>query len=161
MIDRGLVCRTTLSGRDAEMRPRTIINLGAIACWLAMGLAALNVQAWVYPEHRDLALLAVKGLDPDRSLVFSQLWREARLDHQTRFCEQGADQDQGLTPDCIDWAALSAIAGDHSCSSAQMLTTVKESDWILANAQALEESGAFGLVLEKIPSALARQSRGE
>ena len=35
------------------------------------------------------------------------------------------------TPECIDWAALSGIGGDHSCSSAQMLDTVDNTDWIL------------------------------
>jgi hypothetical protein len=34
-------------------------------------------------------------------------------------------------PECIDWAALSAIAGDHSCSSRQLLDTALEADWIL------------------------------
>ncbi len=40
----------------------------------------------------------------------------------------------GLTPACIDWAALAAIAGDHSCSSQQMLDTVSQQDWILVVA---------------------------
>ena len=29
--------------------------------------------------------------------------------------------EQGVAPDCIDWAAFTAIAGDHSCSSSSML----------------------------------------
>ncbi len=45
-----------------------------------------------------------------------------------------ADPEQGVTPACIDWAALSGIAGDHSCSSAEMLETVRKSDWILVVA---------------------------
>jgi len=40
----------------------------------------------------------------------------------------------GLTPACIDWAALTAIAGDHSRSSQQMLDTVSQQDWILVVA---------------------------
>ncbi len=40
----------------------------------------------------------------------------------------------GLTPACIDWAALAAIAGDHSRSSQQMLDTVSQQDWILVVA---------------------------
>jgi hypothetical protein len=46
----------------------------------------------------------------------------------------GADSTQGLTPACIDWAAWPAIAGDHSCSSAQMLATAREAPWILGVA---------------------------
>src|SRR5262245_29062820 len=34
--------------------------------------------AWVYPEHRALAVLAVIRLDDDRRVVFEQLWAEAR-----------------------------------------------------------------------------------
>jgi hypothetical protein len=107
-------------------------SLAAIT-WLLLVSAVVpsTASAWVYPEHRDIALLAVEKLDPDRLLVFNQLWREARTDHESRFCQRGAAADQALTPDCIDWAALSAIAGDHSCSSAQMLETVRDSDWIL------------------------------
>ena len=36
----------------------------------------------------------------------------------------GADTQQGLAPACIDWAAFAAIAGDHSCSSKNMLDNV-------------------------------------
>jgi hypothetical protein len=101
---------------------------------LTLLVTTSSALAWIYPEHRDLALLAVEKLDPDRSMVFSQLWREARVGYEGRFCSRGADSDQGLAPDCIDWAALSAIAGDHSCSGAQMLETVSQSSWILSLA---------------------------
>ena len=102
--------------------------------FLTLLITTSSALAWIYPEHRDLALLAVEKLDPDRSMVFSQLWREARVGYEGRFCARGADSDQELAPDCIDWAALSAIAGDHSCSSAQMLDTVSQSNWILVLA---------------------------
>src|SRR6516225_1979149 len=36
--------------------------LAAIAAWAAAGTA----RAWVYPEHRDIAVLAVETLDPER-----------------------------------------------------------------------------------------------
>ena len=64
-----------------------------------------------------------------------ELWAQARIGHEQRLCEQGADAAQGLMPECIDWAAMSAIAGDHSCSSAQLLDTVSTSKWILAIAE--------------------------
>ncbi|HEY7758916.1 MAG TPA: hypothetical protein VIA64_05805 [Burkholderiales bacterium] len=99
----------------------------ALATWSAAGAAF----AWVYPEHRDIALLAVRDLDAPRRAVFDALWSEARIAQEKRLCEQGADAAQGLAPECIDWAALSAIAGDHSCSSQEMTATVLESNWIL------------------------------
>src|SRR5215467_7551968 len=42
-----------------------------------------------------------------------------------------ADTEQKTRPACIDYAAWSAIAGDHSCSARDMLNTVVNSKWIL------------------------------
>jgi hypothetical protein len=92
---------------------------------------AVPAFAWIYPEHRDIAVIAVQGLDPEHRREFDHLWQEARAGDQRRLCAQGADPGQGVAPGCIDWAALSGIAGDHSCSSRQMLETVRASDWIL------------------------------
>jgi len=98
-----------------------------------LGLLGLSgpAYAWIYPEHRDIAALAVEKLDPERRAVFDRLWAEARVGNEQRLCAQDADTQQGLAPTCIDWAALPAIAGDHSCSSKAMLDTVVQSDWIL------------------------------
>ena len=89
---------------------------------------------WIYPEHRDIAILAVQGLDPERRAEFDRLWQAARDGDPQRLCAMAADSGQGVTPACIDWAALPGIAGDHSCSSAEMLETVRTSDWILVVA---------------------------
>jgi len=91
-------------------------------------------KAWVYPEHRDIAVLAVETLDPERRAQFDGLWRLARMTHEQRLCALDADRAQGLAPPCIDWAALSAVAGDHSCSAEEMSATVIQSEWILAVA---------------------------
>lgn len=96
--------------------------------------AASSVHAWVYPEHREISIVAVQHLDPARKASFDNLWREARGAYEHRLCEQGADRAQGTGPNCIDWAALAAIAGDHSCSSQDMSGIVLESKWILAIA---------------------------
>jgi hypothetical protein len=88
----------------------------------------------VYPEHRDIAVLAVVALDPDRRARFDDLWRLARATHEQRLCELDADRAQGLAPSCIDWAALSAIAGDHSCSAEELSTIAIQSRWILTVA---------------------------
>jgi hypothetical protein len=53
---------------------------GLVRLALAASLfSASNVAlAWIYPEHRELSLLAVSQLDSERRLVFHQLWQEAR-----------------------------------------------------------------------------------
>jgi hypothetical protein len=104
--------------------------------------------AWIFPEHRDIAILAAEMLDAEHKAAFDRLWQDARHDNENRLCEAGVDVEQDLAPECTDWAALSAIAGDHSCSSQQMLETVTESDWILAIAGV---SAELKVKLEKIP----------
>jgi len=106
--------------------------LRALLALVAWG-SATAAFAWVYPEHRDIAVLAVEGLDTQQRAALDRLWQEARGDER-RMCAVVADAAQGVTPECIDWAALAAIGGDHSCSAAGMLDTVLRSDWILAVA---------------------------
>jgi hypothetical protein len=107
---------------------RRLTLAGAVIAWPA------TVGAWVYPEHRDIAVLAVEGLDPTRKAQFDRLWQQARPHDEARLCSGPAEPAQGVAPSCIDWAALSGIAGDHSCSSAKMLEVVRNSDWILTVA---------------------------
>lgn len=100
---------------------------------------ARPASAWVYPEHRDIAVLAVESLDPERRAQLDELWAEARGGHETRLCGAAAEAGQGRSPGCIDWAAMPAIAGDHSCSSADMLEIVTRSSWILDVADVAAE----------------------
>lgn len=93
-----------------------------------------TARAWVYPEHRDIALLGVQSLDARHAAEFDRLWAEARVGDEGRLCDNGADTAQALTPSCIDWAAMSAIAGDHSCSAKEMLNTATNASWILGVA---------------------------
>ena len=106
----------------------------AAAIALVMALSIDTASAWVYPEHRQLGLLAVQGLDAEHRAQFDRLWLEARTGSEQQLCPQGADDQQGLAPSCIDWAALTAIAGDHSCSSREMFDTARNADWILVVA---------------------------
>ena len=129
-----------LEGRAAAGLGPSSKSLFGTAAWLP-GLLALvacsapdTAFAWVYPEHRDIAIAAVEKLDPERRAEFDRLWREARITHEKRLCDQVADSEQSVTPACIDWAALSAISGDHSCSSQDLTAIVLQSEWILAVA---------------------------
>ena len=102
-----------------------------LAVVLALSCATGPAFAWVYPEHRDIAVLGIERLDPDRKALFDRLWAEARINREKRLCAQGADTAQSVLPECIDWAAMAAISGDHACSSKQLLDSISNSEWIL------------------------------
>ena len=124
---------TALRNRPAAPRyPALILSVELLATFL--GGVSQRAEAWVYSEHRDITILAVQHLDSDRDLVFQQLWAQARAGAENRLCAAAADSTQGLAPACIDWAAWPAIAGDHSCSSAQMFATARDAPWILGVA---------------------------
>lgn len=88
-------------------------------------------RAWVYPEHRRIALLAVQKLSPEHRAILDRLWAQARIGQEGRLTESVIDINQGLHPTHIDYAAWAGISGDHSCSPKDMLDIVLKSDWIL------------------------------
>lgn len=102
-----------------------LLGIGSVAVF------AMTAVAWVFPEHRDITLLAVERLKPAQRLLLVKFWSEARVGHESRLCAEMADTSQGAKPTCLDYASWPAIAGDHSCSADDMLTTVLESRWIL------------------------------
>ena len=87
--------------------------------------------AWIYPEHRDIALLAIQNLSPEYRLVLDKLWAEARVGYEERLTEAVIDATQSVHPTQLDYAAWPAISGDHSCSPEIMLYNVLQTDWIL------------------------------
>ena len=127
----------------------------AIAILIGVASPAL---AWVYPEHRELSLLGVQKLDAERRAEFDRLWQGARAGDEQRLCAAAADREQGLAPPCIDWAALAAIAGDHSCSSRQMFETARASNWILTVA---DVAAQLKVDLARLPVTAEPASSGE
>src|SRR5580704_3729061 len=69
---------------------------------LLVSLQAFPASAWVFPEHRDIAALAMQKLDADRQARLQALWTEARTGHEQRLCAQNSDPTQSS---CIDFAA--------------------------------------------------------
>jgi hypothetical protein len=102
---------------------------------ILVSLQAFPVFAWVFPEHRDITVLAVRRMDSDRQTQLQALWSEARHGHEARLCAQMADPTQAPNPGCIDFAAMAAISGDHSCSAREMLDTSLNAPWILGVAR--------------------------
>lgn len=139
--------------------PRIPLVIAHLMLALLVGWGVTEpVFAWIYSEHRDISVLAVQKLDPARKAVFDRLWQHARTTHEERLCEQGADTAQGVQPACLDWAALAAIAGDHSCSSEDMSGIGLESDWILKVADVAAQLKVAFSSIELHPPAGQTQS---
>ncbi len=61
--------------------------------WLSLSNTAL---AWVYSEHRDIAMQAVQNLNVQYQADFDTLWRSSRSGFEKKLCESAADSTQGL-----------------------------------------------------------------
>lgn len=90
-----------------------------------------NSSAWIYPEHRDIALIAIQNLSQQNRSILDKLWVEARMGFENRLTATIIDTTQSINPTQLDFAAWSGIAGDHSCSPENLLSTVLHTDWIL------------------------------
>ena len=51
-------------------------------------------NAWVYPEHRDIALLAIQKLSPEYRSILDKLWSQARVGYESRLTEAVIDATQ-------------------------------------------------------------------
>jgi len=109
-----------------SINPRLLIVIVAISLSLSN-----TAQAWVYSEHREIAMQAVQNLDAEHRADFDRLWKNSRTGFEKRLCENAADSAQSLKTVCLGWAAFSSIAGDHSCSSKEMLEFILTEDWLL------------------------------
>ena len=90
-----------------------------------------DALAWVYPEHREIALRAIQKLNAEQRALFDLLWAEARRGYEGRLTLSVIDTTQSLAPTQLDFASWPAIAGDHSCSPKDMLQSVLHAKWIL------------------------------
>jgi hypothetical protein len=95
--------------------------------------------AWIYPEHRDITATAIHDLSPEEKAVLDRFWSEARLGYESRLCADPAAPDPPGKVACLDLAAWPALAGDHSCSPADLLADVLEKPWTLKVASVAAE----------------------
>src|SRR5512137_170230 len=116
----------------------------SLPTWIALALAAIPAaaSAWIYPEHRDIAVAGVQKLLPADRAALDGLWTEARGVLPGRLCPAASAGDQGLRPGCIDFAAFPAMSGDHSCSPREVAEETLSSDWILDVARVAAETKA-------------------
>ncbi len=126
-----------------------------LAALLAIALPSA-AGAWIYPEHRDIAVAAIARLKPADREALERLWAEVRLGHEARLCPRPSEGDQGLSPTCIDFAALPAISGDHACSPRQLMETALDSTWIIDVARVAAETKQALATAESRPQKLQR-----
>ena len=106
------------------------------ALWLVGVFSASPAGAWIWPEHRDIAVTAIQGLSgPDRSTL-ETLWDEAKGPAPSQLCPAAVDP--GAEPVakpadwpgiCVDFASFPALAGDHSCSTASLEAVAAAEAW--------------------------------
>jgi hypothetical protein len=99
--------------------------------FLLISTPALRAEAWIFPEHRDIANAALAELPPEARAAWDRLWAEARACLAAPLCESIAAGDQGPDPSCVDFGAWPALAGDHSCSPKDLVESVVPSAWVL------------------------------
>jgi len=110
----------------------------ALASTLAAALLAgapTAGRAWIYPEHRDIAVAAFERLSPADRQALEEVWSVARQGLEAKLCARPSEGDQGLEPPCIDFAAFPALSGDHACSPKDVVENVLPSEWILGVAR--------------------------
>lgn len=98
---------------------------------IALLLGSPRAGAWVYPEHRQTTVRGILGLGPDHREVLQHLWNLARSGHEQRLTAGLVDSSGPAAITVLDYAAWPAIAGDHSCSPADMVSSILTTDWIL------------------------------
>lgn len=107
------------------------IIFGSLIILLMLFAGFTPTNAWVYPEHRDITLLAIKNLSREYRAILDGLWSEARKGFEFRLTEAVIDETQSVNPSQLDYASWPAIAGDHSTSAMDMLNTILTKEWIL------------------------------
>jgi hypothetical protein len=123
----GTLARTAQGNtREASRTARALTRLVCAVLFLSG-----TSYGWVYPEHREIMKRAIQRLAAEDSVALRALWAYARTGHESRLSVLPADTADEINPTTIDLAAWPAVAGDHSCSAADMLHNVLETDWIL------------------------------
>ena len=109
----------------------------ALAVALALSISAAPAHAWILHEHTRIGHEAVQSLSAADRASLERAWALARGGAAERLCRSlaaGPDPlvHEGRPPrECIPFASLPALAGDHSCSPRELGRAVAERGWIL------------------------------
>lgn len=138
--------------------------LASVVSAVALAVAALPAPtlAWIWPEHRDIAAEAVTGMPGAQKKVLEEMWASLRTEAPRQLCpllvDPGGDPASTYpgwvgTPSqwssaCVDFPSYPALAGDHSCSSADLRAVTETKEWtpkvVFVAAQAKRKLAAAG-----------------
>ncbi len=122
-------------------------TLRASIVTVLVSLISSRAEAWVITEHEDLTALAVAALAteaPRHHAALAAAWSRAQRHapwSQGRLCNHFGETSTDAR--CIRFAALPALAADHSCSPADLRQILAEREWlddVMAVAKGLRAS---------------------
>jgi hypothetical protein len=118
---------------------------GARTSWLAFALASLtpsSARAWLFEEHANIGRNATHQMPATEAAVFDRLWvamAQSSSAARERFCPVGSGLGQARgapthnrTWACVDFGAMPAAGGDHSCSPDDLWDTLTRQTWFRA-----------------------------
>ena len=120
------------------MRPRPAgTDLAAALILFTATLLPTSAAAWIWPEHRDIAAEALRELPPAQKKTIDQMSVGVRAIGGKQVCEKVVDP--GSEPTnvprgewdkvCVDFASFPALAGDHSCTAAELWSDAAKEPW--------------------------------
>lgn len=109
------------------LRPRWLLVIVPIL----FHFAAREGLSWVYPEHRAIMARAIRSLSVERQRQLQDLWARASQAAPGRLSAGPIDDGRELEKGLLDWAAWPALAGDHSCSVAELMACVQREHWTI------------------------------
>jgi hypothetical protein len=121
-----------------------LIAVIALASWFV----PTRSSAWILHEHWAIARHGVEHQSPERLKEMEALWARIALRHPGRFCADPVGTGKGLAAGkgCVDFAVLSALAGDHSCSPPELWRYARDEPWVI---DVLEVARGVALDLQK------------
>ncbi len=105
---------------------------GAVAAVCLAALSPSTAHAFLFEEHANIGRYAEEKLSKDARDTLNGMWKQILMDASlsARLCsvaEKPWTHDRHW--DCVDFGALPATAGDHSCSPAEMWSTATQAGW--------------------------------
>ena len=115
--------------------PRATRLVGVPAVLVSLAWAA-QAHAWIWPEHRDIAVEGIRTLPQEDRRALEALWAALKADAGPQLCPVLVDDHAAPTTAfgqwrevCIDFPSYPALGGDHSCSTADLRAATEKEEW--------------------------------